>query len=330
MFRFEYYNQEKEAEWDRFIDEKSVNGTFLQSRRFFNYHPEGRFKDVSLMVYDAKNNLIALCPACEQSIDGKRSFFSHRGTTFGGIIIDKKHYNGKYVVSLIAELKEFVENQGFETIYLKQTSDIFSSVESDLFQYAYCYNGFEEYKELSTYIDYSVYKEEILSNLAQGKRTNVHNCIKENLMVKPLSEDFEVAEFYDILCENLMKYDTKPVHTLDELLDFKNNRLKDECGFYGVYKDAEMLAGSMMFYFPKVGCAHTQYLAARQAYNKLSPMTFLYYSMIEKMKEQGYKRLSWGTVTEELGKILNMGLLTSKEDFGSSYCNNLTYYCRFE
>lgn len=325
MFRFEYFDSSKEKDWDNFIDERSVNGTFLVSRRFLNYHPEGRFKDVSLIIYNEKNNIAALCPACEVSIDGKRTFFSHKGSTFGGIIIDKKHYNAKYVMAMVAELKEFLLGEGYERVYLKQTSDIFSTVESDLFQYAYCYHGFKEYKELSTYVDYAGYKEDIISNLAQGKRTNVHNCIKEGLVVKPLTSDEDIAKFYDILCENLAKYDTKPVHTLEELLEFKNSRLVDECGFFGIYKDDEMLAGSMMFYFPKAGCAHTQYLAARQAYNKLSPMTFMYYSMIDEMKKRGYARISWGTATEDLGRYLNMGLITSKEDFGSSYCNNLIY-----
>lgn len=329
MFRFEPYSREQEQEWDRFIAEKSVNGTFLQSRRFLNYHPEGRFQDCSLMIYNSKNNLAAICPACEIINEGKRTFFSHKGTTFGGIIVDKKHHNAKYITALIAELKEYLKEAGYDEAYLKMTSDIFSSIESDLFQYAFQYHGFQEYKELSTYIHYASYKAEILSNFAQGKRTNVHNCIKEGLEVRELTEDAQIAEFYDILCENLEKYDTKPVHTLEELLEFKNSRLTEECGFFGVYMGEEMIAGSMMFYFDRAGCAHTQYLAARQAYNKLSPMTFMYYSMIVEMKERGYKNISWGTATEDLGRVLNMGLITSKEDFGSAYCNNLTYYLSF-
>lgn len=329
MFRFERYSSEQEAEWDKFIDEKSVNGTFLQSRRFLNYHKEGRFQDCSFMIYNQKNNLAAICPACELENNGKRVFFSHKGTTFGGIIVDKKHHNAKYVTALVQELKEYLQEEGYGEVYLKMTSDIFSSVESDLFQYAFQYNGFQEFKELSTYVNYASYKEEILSNFAQGKRTNVHNCEKEGLVAKELTTDKQIEEFYAILCENLEKYDTKPVHTIEELLEFKNSRLSKECGFFGIYMQEEMIAGSMMFYFDKAGCAHTQYLAAKQAYNKLSPMTFMYYSMIKEMKERGYQNISWGTATEDLGKVLNMGLITSKEDFGSSYCNNLTYYCAF-
>ena len=81
MFRFEKYEDSLEEQWDKFITEKSINGTFLQSRRFFNYHPAGRFKDVSLVVYNEKNNIAALIPACELEQDGKRyrPFYFRRG-----------------------------------------------------------------------------------------------------------------------------------------------------------------------------------------------------------------------------------------------------------
>ena len=148
-----------------------------------------------------KNNIAALCLACEIEQDGEKVFFSHKGTTFGGIIIDKKHYNAKYVTALVQELKDYLKEQGYKKAFLKMTSDIFSSVESDLFQYAFQYAGYTEHKELSTYVNYATYKEAILSNFAQGKRTNVHNCVKEGLEVRPLESEEEIREFYDILCE---------------------------------------------------------------------------------------------------------------------------------
>ena len=126
MFRFEKYEDSLEEQWDKFIAEKSINGTFLQSRRFFNYHPAGRFKDVSLVVYNEKNNIAALIPACELEQDGKKVFFSHKGTTFGGIIIDKKHHNAKHIVVLVEELKDYLKEQGYNEAYLKMTCYIFS------------------------------------------------------------------------------------------------------------------------------------------------------------------------------------------------------------
>lgn len=326
MFRFEEYSNDKEKDWDDFIFNRSINGTFLQSRRFLNYHSKDKFVDCSVIVYNKKNNIAAVIPACE-IIDGNdKVFYSHKGSTFGGIVTDKKHHNAKYIMALAEELKGYLNSHGYNKAYFKMTADTYSCSENDLFSYAFWRAGYKEYKELSTYVDYSKYKEDILSNFSQGKRTNVHNCIKEGLACKELDTKEEIEQFYGILCENLAKHDTKPVHTIEELLDFKENRLKEEIGFFGIYLGAEMIACSMMFYFKQSGCAHTQYLAAKQEYNKLSPMTFMYYSMILEMKERGFKRISWGTATEDLGEFLNMGLISSKEDFGSSYINNCTYY----
>lgn len=81
----------------------------------------------------------------------------------------------------------------------------------------------------------------------------------------------------------------------------------------------------MMFYFNKVNVAHTQYLCALPEYDGLSPMSFLYYSLIKEMKIRGYKKLTWGIVTEEQGKYLNMGLANSKEAFGGEYSINRIY-----
>lgn len=37
-FSVERYNG-NESEWDQFVLEKSMNGTFIQTRKFINYHP---------------------------------------------------------------------------------------------------------------------------------------------------------------------------------------------------------------------------------------------------------------------------------------------------
>lgn len=328
MFSITSYDESNEKIWDDFVMNKSINGTFLQTRKFLNYHPKERFQDSSLMVYNEKNNLCALVLGCRIERDGIKNFISHQGTTFGGIIVDQKHYRAKYLVPMVEEIKQYLSER-YDYVKFKCTSDIFSKSSTALMEYVLKYSGFEEYKELSTYIDFSSYKEDILSNFSQGKRTNVHNCEKAKLELRELNSLNEIKEFYSILEENLSKHNTKPVHTIDELLDLKDNRIQDEIGFYGVFDKDLMIAGSMMFYFKNVNIAHTQYLASKQDYNRLSPMTYMYYCMIKEMKEKGYSKISWGTATEDMGKILNMGLITSKEDFGSTYCNNVTYVMSF-
>ena len=103
------------------------------------------------------------------------------------------------------------------------------------------------------------------------------------------------------------------------LLRLKNKRFSGEIVFLGVYLDEKLVAGTMVFELPKYGCAHTQYLAADLAYNKLSPMSFLYYKMAEYYFERKFRYLSWGISTEDLGRYINMGLTNNKEEYGSEH-----------
>ena len=286
MYGFVEYDDSKMTQWDEFVENASVNGTFLHTRRFLSYLPAGRFSDASVMIYDEKNHLIAVCPACCINEDNKKIYFSHKGSTFGGLIVSAKYYTARYVMPLVEELEEYLRANDYDEVYLKNTADIYCQSGSALLEYAYFHHGYTEYKDLNPFLDFGNYKEDILSNFTQGKRTHVHKCEKEGLITRPIFDDAEVKEYYEILCENLSKYDLAPVHTAQELLDFKNNRLKDEVGFFGTFKDDVMVAGGMMFYFRKANVAHTQYLSARSDYLALSPMTYTYYCIISEMRKK--------------------------------------------
>ncbi|MDR1533405.1 MAG: hypothetical protein LBS62_14700 [Clostridiales bacterium] len=97
------YSADRAAEWDDFIDNYSINGTFLQCRRFLNYHGE-RFKDCSLMFY-RKDKLACVCPACEIMADSGKDFSSNKGSTFGGLIFSGKEYTSSHVLEIIQTLK---------------------------------------------------------------------------------------------------------------------------------------------------------------------------------------------------------------------------------
>lgn len=327
MYNLVLFDTEKEEVWDKFVMNESVNGTFLQTWRFLNYHPKGRFQDCSLIFY-YDNKIAAVCPANIVERDGKKCFFSHQGSTYGGLVIGEKFYKARHVTDMVKELKEYVRSLGCDEIYLKITPDILSQNDS-LLEYACYYNGFSEYKEIGLYINYDCYREPVMKNLSQGKRTNIHNCERANVQVRVLKSAEEIGVFHNILCENLQKYQVIPVHSIEELLDLKNNRITEECEFFGGYLGDEMVTGVMMFYFKNVMVAHTQYLCAKQAYAALSPLSYLYYWIIQEMKERGYRKLSWGICTEEHGKELNFGLIHNKESYGGFYSNNYTYYFIF-
>ncbi len=319
------YKKEYEEKWDYFVMNSSVNGTFLQTRRFLNYHPADRFVDFSLLILDKKGNVAAVCPGCIQFENNKKIFFSHKGSTFGGIVIGNKAYSAEKVIEIIECVESFLKANAFSKIVYKITPSIFCSESADLLEYVLYYENYNEEKELNLQIEYADYKEDIMDNFSQMKRRNIHKGEKVGLQLKPLNTREEIEYFHEILSLNLEKYSLKPVHSVSELLLLKNEVLKKECEFFGVFMGNDLIAGALMFYFNNVKVAHTQYLCALLNYNKLSPLTYLYYQLIIEMKDRGFQKLSWGIASEHGGKVLNMGLTQNKEAFGSKHSINRVF-----
>ena len=314
-----------EKQWDSFIEKESLNGTFLQSRKFLNYHPKERFKDHSLIVLKGTNTIVALVPACEIEDEGKKIFYSHMGSTFGGIIVNKNSYNIKHIEEIMKKLESYCIENKFNEIILKNSSALFCKDRMDLIDYFLFKNNYNYYDELSFYVDCKKLPDDILTAFSSGRRRDYRYSLKNGFEFKKLESDTEVADFYNLLIGNLKKFNKKPVHSLDEILEFKNSRLTDIVDFYGAYHQDLMLAGTIVFKFNKQ-VFHTQYLASDQTKLSLFPMEFLNTNLIKIAKEQGYEYFSFGISTEEHGKVLNEGLAQFKEGFGSSYCINKTYY----
>lgn len=66
------YCESFREKWDDFVMNHSVNGTFLQTRRFLEYH-RNRFEDVSLVIYKGNDTVVAVIPACAICDEGKKN-----------------------------------------------------------------------------------------------------------------------------------------------------------------------------------------------------------------------------------------------------------------
>lgn len=329
MYDIVTYCEEYESIWDKFVMEDSVNGTFLHTRRFLNYHPAERFQDVSFMIYD-KGKIVAVCPACSVMEDGEKVFFSHKGSTFGGLIINKKYYHAEKLLQVIELLDSYLKDNGYKKCVLKITPDVFARESNSLLQYCLQNKNYQSYMELNTYIDLDAISGPVIDCFDRNKKRNIEKCEAHSLTFRELTTDEEIADFYKLLTKNLEKYSLKPIHTVNEIKEFKNSRLIDETIFYGVFRDEEQIAGGMMFVFKQTNVIHAQNLSADYTFTEYSPITYLYYKIIEQAKIDGYSKLSWGISTENQGKDLNLTLVRNKESYGSKYSLNTIYYKIYE
>lgn len=317
------YDNSYEKVWDRFVLGESINGTFLQTRNFINYHPTGRFEDNSLMFMKG-NNIIAVIPANIIIVGNKKSLISHMGSTFGGIVLGSSYKKIEEVNIILNKLDDYLLGNGISQITLKMTSRLYAEMDAELLDYFLFLHHFEPLCEVGYAIDFQRFNPDIPSNFNSSRRRGYKKALKKELIFKTLMSDSEVAEFYAVLEDNMKKFNIRPLHTLEELLEFKNFRLRQNVSFYGVYSGNIMIAGSMAFHF-KNKVFHTQYLATNQDMLALYPSEFLYEKLIETAKELGFEQISFGTSTLEHGRILNKTLAQFKEGFGTFEYVNRTY-----
>lgn len=307
--------------WDSFVENNSINGTFLQTWRFLDYHPKDRFEDYSFLLY-YKKRIVAVCPGCITWENGCKTFYSHAGTSYGGPIVSRELYTAERMLVIIEAIESYLKENEFAKIILKPTMRLLSLENDELLTFALSYRGFTEYKDLNLYIDYSLIDDTGIDGIiATNRKQVIRKCIQQGCEIRKLSSREELMAFHDILAENLKKYDKKPVHTVEEWLDIMENRLSEnEMEFHGIFYNDQMVAGSLCFLFNRYECVHVQNLAAYQDYNKLSPMSYLYHELMDRYYRMGYKNLSWGITTEHMGENLNLGLTFTKESFGSKHC----------
>lgn len=322
------YEENLKAKWDKFVMNDSINGTFLQSRIFLEYH-KNRFEDYSILFIRGGNTIVGVCPACLVTEDGNRKFISHMGSTFGGIVVGKDFYNITNVCEMVTALNSYLIENKFDYVLLKNTNEIFALENNNLVDYFLYNNGYDNYDELSFAINFKkINNQDIVLNFKSKTRNLFRSSLKNNLNLIQIKSQEEIKDFYNILCKSLKKYDTKPVHSLNELYELYFCRLPKFIRFYGVFFENKMIAGSMVFLINKV--FHTQYLCADPDYLYLKPMDFMDGNLIITAHQEGFEYFSFGISTENHGKYLNETLAKFKEGFGTQFYINKTYYKKLE
>lgn len=318
------YDKSWEMPWDNFILNKSVNGCFLHTRNFLGYHGTGKFIDHSLLFLKG-DTLAAVMPANE--IPEKKELISHQGSTFGGIIIGEGFTSSASYDWIFSELLDYLSEKDFRRTIVRTSSWLYyrTNMHIELLDYYFQMQGFRGQNDVGFFIELANITDEFENSFTHLKKRKLKKARFHNLAFRRLDSTQDVCTFYAILSDNMKKFSTTPLHTLDELLEFKKVRLKDIVSFYGVFHGTEMIAGSMVFDFNNKRVFHTQYLASRHDRLELCPNEFLYVSLMKEAKAQGFQFLSFGTATLNHGEVFNKNLAQYKEGFHSESYVNRTY-----
>lgn len=318
MFEILQYNSNLEKRWDDFVMEESVNGIFLQTRRFLNYHPEGRFRDASFLV--ALSGIIVSAFPGVLTEDGV--WISHPGSTFGGPVVSRYFYTVERLSRIVDSAESYLKTICRRAI-LRPTSDLFARESSALLQYVLEHKGYSRQSELSSVCSLHADRDP-LKDCDTKCRNVFRKSVPFNLIYRDMA-DSEIPEFYQFLCVSKAKHNAKPVHTVEELLDLRHNRIPEEVSFKSLWMGDTYVAGMMMFDFRQTNVRHVQYLAPNYGITLFQPTTAMNVSVMREAAKEGISKFSWGISTEDCGEYLNIPLAKFKESFGARSALNLLY-----
>ena len=275
--------------------------TFLFRRDYMDYHAD-RFEDHSLMIYD-DHHLLSLLPA-NRGRDG--GLVSHAGLSYGGFVLPPL-VTTMSVLALIRASLAWLNSRGIATLRLKRIPRFYCSLPDDEIDYAM----FLLDADLVRRDTALVIEPGNRLPLRKGKKSTLTRAAREGIS---LTEDSDFGTFWEqVLVPRLHdRYGVRPVHTVAEISQLAA-RLPQHIKQYSAYRDGRILAGVTIFETPTV--AHAQYSAANDEGRERGALDLLTDWLISTRYEDK-RYVDLGICNEAEGRMLNPGLLRSKEGLG--------------
>ena len=297
-YQIERYTPAHKAQWDNFI-KTAKNSSFLHNRDFIGYH-KNRFEDFSLLI-SKDEKILAVIPANKEN----KTLYSHKGLTYGGLILGKD-IGFKKVKFIFEAFLAFLEEHNFENLIIKCIPELYTKLPSREVEHLMLTKGA---KVISSELNYGV--DYALPNTTSPKKARYFRK-NENRDFTIKEGDFE-GFWGDILEPRLSsRFNAKPVHSLSEIKSL-HKLFPDQIKQFNLYQDEKLLAGITVFINDKI--AKAQYAATSPEGEKLRAMDQLFIFLIKKYRELNFEYFDLGTVKG--GKEpYNFGLIKQKEELG--------------
>lgn len=291
------YKANLKNQWDEFI-KKSKNGCFLFFRDYMEYHRE-RFVDASLFVFQNKK-LVAVFPAnlLENTI------YSHQGLTFGGLIYGMEIRTAT-VISVLNHIIDYYQGKNIQRLIYKTIPYIFHTYPAQEDMYAL----FRREAQLIRRDVFSVVELKSKLKFSETKRQLVKKCSQHGVII---TENTEFVNFWKLLEKVLLRHNSSPTHSLQEIQNL-NNLFPGNIRLFEAKLNGDLLAGIVIYDYGSV--VHTQYMANSDEGRKIGALDYINHYLLEEVYiDRDY--YSFGSSNEDAGRILNEGLIQQKEMMG--------------
>src|SRR5687768_9523466 len=245
------FEKSLESDWDDFVENRSINGTFLHTRKFYNHNPLNVADDHSLLFYrDGK--IAGVIPFNVVTDGGQKVLHSYLRATYGGLIVDNNS-GIEAVNQMIRMVIDEARVVGANEIIIRNPFRIFNSNFCDESDYAMWRNGFKiKYRELEVAIQLGSGAKEYYSDATA-------RSIQKGKKALSVTESEEFEKYWQVLEANLAeKHSTSPTHSHQQFIALLENVGRDRIKLFAAKLDNELIAGIVLFIVNK-NAVHAQY-----------------------------------------------------------------------
>ena len=299
------YTPTMKSVWDNAV-EQSRNGTFLLLRDYMEYHAH-RFTDVSLLIQDDQDRVLALFPA---NRDGER-IVSHGGLTYGGLILPEETGTTK-VLEILRAIGSHYRQVGVTHIDYKTIPAIYHRLPTEEDRWGLFKLGARLIRrDLLTVVPGN----RSVRRLGSQRKRGLKRALKAGITVREAGADpAHWSAYWTLLGKVLAQcHEVAPVHTLEEILLLRA-RFPRHIRLFSCWHEGTLVAGTVIYQDSRV--AHVQYIASGKAGRRMGALDLLFHNLLEEVFSN-HPWFDFGISNEGDGWILNRGLINWKEGFGA-------------
>ena len=209
---------------------------------------------------------------------------------------------------IFREILFYFHNNNITHLYLKEIPFFYNEFPND------------EWKHLAFVAKATLYRRDLCSVINLKKEFSISRSIVRDAKsgrktIDSFCETTDYELFWNeiLIPEMQQKYQTKPVHSLEEMVNLAE-KFPHNIKLYAAYKENRMIAGTVLFISNDV--VHAQYISGLRTYRKSGVLDFIFHELITNVfKDFAY--FDFGISNEDHGKKTNKGLLFWKEGFGA-------------
>lgn len=293
--------------------------TIFHHPKFLSYHGNRFANEEAYLAWYKGEEIFAVMPAALISNHGRKTLFSPYGASFGGIVL-RKSLKLQEAIAVVEELINFCESESLAEVELTFPPQIYFQNSNDALFFALERSGFTLRKrDIFSVLDLSAGYDCVWDCYEGRART----AVRKSEPKFEIHSFVSLEDFYPILLEDKKRLNSKPTHTLDELLRIEKNFPALVWADIAIHKDTGAKAG-VCYFAVTDDVVMTFYMSQETDALKLNGINVLVNFGIKETIKKGFHLFDFGGSTVGY-EIQNIGVANFKQSFGASSSSRITY-----